>query len=342
MSILIDKKTRLVVQGITGSEGSFHTGQMVEYGTKVVAGVTPGKGGTKFEGIPIYNTVAETVKEQKANTSVIFVPPAFAADAILESANAGIKVIICVTEGIPTSDMLKVYNTIKNMDVVLVGPNCPGVISPGKAKVGIMPGFIHKKGTIGIVSRSGTLTYEAVKQIVDVGLGQSTAVGIGGDPIIGSKFTDIIKLFNEDPDTEGIVMIGEIGGNAEEEAAAFIKKNVKKPVVGFIAGRTAPPGRRMGHAGAIIAGGKGTAVEKMAAMKKAGIHVVESPADIGIKMLQAMNKIKTKPAKKVLSKKKAAPKRDSTVAKKKTSAAKKSAAAKKVIAGKKRTVKKKK
>ena len=256
MSILVDKKTRLVVQGITGSEGSFHTEQMVEYGTKVVAGVTPGKGGTKFENIPIYNTVEETVKNQKANTSVIFVPPAFAADAILEAANAGIKVIICVTEGIPTSDMVKVYNSIKGKDVVLVGPNCPGVISPGKAKVGIMPGFIHKKGTIGIVSRSGTLTYEAVKQIVDVGLGQSTAVGIGGDPIIGSKFTDIINMFNEDPDTEGIVMIGEIGGTAEEEAAAFIKKNVKKPVVGFIAGRTAPPGRRMGHAGAIIAGGK--------------------------------------------------------------------------------------
>ena len=236
MSILVDKKTRLVVQGITGSEGSFHTGQMVEYGTKVVAGVTPGKGGTKFEGIPIYNTVEETVKNQKANTSVIFVPPAFAADAILESANAGIKVIICVTEGIPTSDMVKVYNSIKHKDVVLVGPNCPGVISPGKAKVGIMPGFIHKKGTIGIVSRSGTLTYEAVKQIVDVGLGQSTAVGIGGDPIIGSKFTDIIKMFNEDPDTKGIVMIGEIGGTAEEEASAFIKKNVKKPVVGFITG----------------------------------------------------------------------------------------------------------
>lgn len=304
MSILVDKKTRLVVQGITGSEGSFHTGQMVEYGTNVVAGVTPGKGGTKFEDIPIYNTVEETVKDQKANTSVIFVPPAFAADAILEAANAGIKVIICVTEGIPTSDMVKVYNTIKNKDVVLVGPNCPGVISPGKSKVGIMPGFIHKKGTIGIVSRSGTLTYEAVKQIVDVGLGQSTAVGIGGDPVIGSKFTDIIKMFNEDPDTEGIVMIGEIGGTAEEEAAAFIKKNVKKPVVGFIAGRTAPPGRRMGHAGAIIAGGKGTAAEKMAAMKKAGIRVVESPADIGIAMLKSLDKVKQKSGTKSVSKKK--------------------------------------
>jgi len=294
MSILIDKKTRLVVQGITGSEGSFHTKQMVEYGTKVVAGVTPGKGGTEFEGIPIYNTVEETVKEQKANTSVIFVPPPFAADAIFEAANAGIKVIICITEGIPTSDMVKVYNYIKHKDVVLIGPNCPGVISPGKAKVGIMPGFIHKKGTIGVISRSGTLTYEAVKQIVDVGLGQSTALGIGGDPVIGSKFTDIIAKFNDDKDTEGIVMIGEIGGTAEEEAAVYIKKNVKKPVVGFIAGRTAPPGRRMGHAGAIIAGGKGTAAEKMAAMKKAGISVVESPADIGITMLKALEKVKKK------------------------------------------------
>lgn len=296
MSILVDKKTRLVVQGITGGEGSFHTQQMVEYGTKVVAGVTPGKGGTDFEGIPVYNTVEEAVKEQKANTSVIFVPPAFAADAILEAANSGIKVIICITEGIPAADMLKVYNSIKDKDVALVGPNCPGVISPGKAKVGIMPGFVHKKGTIGVVSRSGTLTYEAVKQLVDVGLGQSTAVGIGGDPVIGSRFVDIIKLFNEDPDTEGIVMIGEIGGTAEEEAAAFIKKNVNKPVVGFIAGRTAPPGRRMGHAGAIISGGKGTAAEKMAAMKKAGIAVVESPADIGKTMLSLLQKVVKKTA----------------------------------------------
>ncbi len=294
MSILVDKKTRLVVQGITGSEGSFHTGQMVEYGTKVVAGVTPGKGGTKFEKIPIYNTVEDAVKEQKANTSIIFVPPAFAADAILEAANSGIKVIICITEGIPAADMVKVYNSIKEKDVALVGPNCPGVISPGKAKVGIMPGFVHKKGKIGIVSRSGTLTYEAVKQIVDVGMGQSTAVGIGGDPVIGSQFTDIIKLFNEDEGTEGIVMIGEIGGTAEEEAAAYIKKSVKKPVVGFIAGRTAPPGRRMGHAGAIIAGGKGTAAEKIAAMKKAGIKVAESPADIGITMLKAIEKLSKK------------------------------------------------
>lgn len=292
MSILVNKQTRLVVQGITGGEGSFHTQQMIDYGTKVVAGVTPGKGGTKHLNVPVFNTVAEAVKSTKANTSVIFVPPAFAADAILESANSGIKVIICITEGIPAADMIKVYNSVKEKGAVLVGPNCPGVISPGQAKVGIMPGFIHKKGNIGIVSRSGTLTYEAVKQIVDVGLGQSTAVGIGGDPIIGSKFIDIIDLFNRDPETKGIVMIGEIGGSAEEEASEFIKKNVKKPVVGFIAGRTAPPGRRMGHAGAIISGGKGTATEKMAAMKKAGIQVVENPADIGTTMMKALNKKK--------------------------------------------------
>lgn len=294
MAIIIDKNTRLVVQGITGSEGSFHTTQMLEYGTKVVAGVTPGKGGTDFQGVPVFNTVAEAVKVQKANSSVIFVPPAFAADAILEAAGAGIKFIICITEGIPTNDMLKVYNSIKGNDIVLVGPNCPGVISPGIAKVGIMPGFIHNKGKIGVVSRSGTLTYEAVKQLSDVKLGQSTCVGIGGDPIIGSRFIDIIKMFNDDNDTDGIVMIGEIGGSAEEEAAEFIKKNVKKPVVGFIAGRTAPPGRRMGHAGAIISGGKGTAAEKMAAMKKAGIHVVESPAEIGVTMLKAIEKLKVK------------------------------------------------
>jgi succinyl-CoA synthetase alpha subunit len=319
MSILVDKKTRLVVQGITGSEGSFHTQQMIEYGTKVVAGVTPGKGGTTHLGVPVFNTVAEAVTKTKANTSIIFVPPAFAADAILESANSGIKVIVCITEGIPAADMLKVFNAIKEKNVVLIGPNCPGVISPGQAKVGIMPGFVHKKGKIGIVSRSGTLTYEAVKQIVDVGLGQSTAVGIGGDPIIGSKFIDIIKLFNEDPATEGIVMIGEIGGSAEEEAADFIKKNVKKPVVGFIAGRTAPPGRRMGHAGAIISGGKGTAAEKMAAMKKAGIYVVENPAEMGITMIKALQKKKKKKpaAKKTISKKKKVGKKSSIKKKKK-------------------------
>ncbi len=294
MSILADKKTRLVVQGITGSEGSFHTQQMVEYGTKVVAGVTPGKGGTKFDNIPIYNTVAEAVKEQKANASVIFVPPAFAADAILEAADAGIKLIVCITEGIPAKDMVKVYNSIKNKNCVLIGPNCPGIISPGKAKIGIMPGFIHKKGKIGVISRSGTLTYEAVKQLTDVKLGQSTCVGIGGDPVIGSRFIDIIKYFNEDEQTEGIIMIGEIGGSAEEEAAAYIKKYVNKPVVGFIAGRTAPPGRRMGHAGAIISGGKGTADEKMMAMKKAGIFVAESPAEMGSTMLKALENFKAK------------------------------------------------
>jgi len=306
MAIIIDKNTRLVVQGITGGEGSFHTTQMLEYGTKVVAGVTPGKGGTEFQGVPVFNTVEDAVKIQKANTSVIFVPPAFAADAILEAANAGIKNIICITEGIPTNDMLKVYNDIKGKDIVLVGPNCPGVISPGIAKVGIMPGFIHRKGKIGVVSRSGTLTYEAVKQLTDVNLGQSTCVGIGGDPIIGSRFIDIIKMFNNDPGTEGIIMIGEIGGNAEEEAAEFIKKNVKKPVVGFIAGRTAPPGRRMGHAGAIISGGKGTAAEKMEALRNAGINVVESPAEIGITMLKAIEKLK---AKKTVVKKTAARKK---------------------------------
>lgn len=294
MSILVNKKSRVLVQGITGSEGSFHTQQMIEYGTNVVAGVVPGKGGQFFNGVPIFNTVDEAVKQTKADTSVIFVPPQFAPDAILEAALAGIKVIVCITEGIPAKDMIKVYDVIKDMNVRLIGPNCPGIISPGECKVGIMPGFIHKKGKVGIVSRSGTLTYEAVQQLTELGIGQSTCVGIGGDPVIGSRFIDIIKLFNEDKNTEAIVMIGEIGGTAEEEAAAYIKKFVKKPVIGFIAGRTAPPGRRMGHAGAIISGGKGTAAEKMEAMRKAGIHVVESPAEIGITVKKALEKIKSK------------------------------------------------
>lgn len=288
MSILLDKNTKVAVQGITGSEGSFHALQMIEYGTNVVAGITPGKGGTVHEGIPVFNTVEDAVKATGAEASAIFVPPAFVADAILEAANAGIKVIICITEGIPAKDMVNVFNSIKNKNVRLIGPNCPGIISPGKAKIGIMPGFIHKEGKVGVVSRSGTLTYEAVKQLSDLGIGQSSCVGIGGDPVIGSQFKDIIKLFNEDPDTEGIVMIGEIGGSAEEEAAEYIKENVKKPVVGFIAGRTAPPGRRMGHAGAIISGGKGTAAEKMQVMEQAGIHVVQSPAEIGITMKKAL------------------------------------------------------
>ncbi len=335
MSILLHKNTKVVVQGITGSEGSFHAKQMLEYGTKVVAGVTPGKGGTEFEGIPIFNTVADAVSATKAEASAIFVPPQFAADAILEAANAGIKLIVCISEGIPTKDMVYVYNSIKGKDIRLIGPNCPGLISPGKAKIGIMPGFIHKAGKVGVVSRSGTLTYEAVKQLSDLKIGQSTCVGIGGDPVIGSRFIDVIKLFNDDPNTEGIVMIGEIGGSAEEEAAEFIKKFVKKPVVGFIAGRTAPPGRRMGHAGAIISGGKGTAAEKMAAMKKAGIHVVESPAEIGVTMKKALDKAKAKnaPAKKAVKKtvkkavvKKAAPKKP---VKKAKPVVKKKAAAKK-------------
>ncbi len=298
MSILVNKRTRLVVQGITGGEGTFHASQMLAYGTNVVAGVTPGKGGTKYKGndkdkfsrdVPVFNTVADAVAAEGADTSVIFVPAAFAADAVMESADAGIKLVVCITEGIPTKDMIQVYDYVSLKGARLIGPNCPGIITPGECKVGIMPGFIHKQGRVGLVSRSGTLTYEAVWQLTERGIGQSTCIGIGGDPIIGTRFIDAIRLFNDDDNTDAIVMIGEIGGSAEEEAAEFIKKFVKKPVVGFIAGRTAPPGRRMGHAGAIISGGKGTAAEKMEAMRAAGIHVCDSPAMIGETMKLALS-----------------------------------------------------
>ncbi len=283
MSILVNSNSRILVQGITGGEGTFHATQMLEYGTNVVAGVTPGKGGQKWnDSVPIFNRIDVAVKQTQANVSVIFVPAAFAADAIMESAAGGIELIVCITEGIPVRDMISAYEFVKKKGARLIGPNCPGIITPGECKVGIMPGFIHTpKGPVGVISRSGTLTYEAVAQLSALGIGQSTCIGIGGDPIIGTKFIDAIKLFNEDDSTEAVVMIGEIGGTAEEEAAAYIKENVKKPVVGFIAGQTAPPGRRMGHAGAIISGGKGTASEKMASMRSAGIHVCESPAVIG-------------------------------------------------------------
>ncbi|MEZ5344699.1 MAG: succinate--CoA ligase subunit alpha [Pyrinomonadaceae bacterium] len=282
MSILVDKDTRLIVQGITGKEGTFHTLQMVEYGTNVVGGVTPGKGGTTHEGIPVFNTVADAVKETGANASVIYVPPPFAADAIMEAADAGLPLVVCITEGVPVADMVKAREFLADRSATrLIGPNCPGIISPGKCKIGIMPGHIHKEGRIGVVSRSGTLTYEAVGQLTALGLGQSSAIGIGGDPIIGTNHTDALRLFQEDDETDAIVMIGEIGGTAEEDAAAYARENVTKPIVAFIAGQTAPPGRRMGHAGAIISGGKGTASEKMKALREAGIRVVESPADIG-------------------------------------------------------------
>lgn len=282
MSVLVGKDTRLIVQGFTGSEGTFHAGQMIEYGTNVVGGVTPGKGGQKHLDKPVFNTVADAVNEEGANTSVIFVPPAFAADAISEAAFAGIEVIICITEGIPVKDMIAAKQIVNSHGATLIGPNCPGVITPGEAKVGIMPGNIFTPGSVGLISRSGTLTYEAVDQLTKAGLGQSTAIGIGGDPVIGTTHLDAVKLFQDDPDTESIVLIGEIGGSAEEEAAAYIKDHVDKPVVAFIAGSTAPPGRRMGHAGAIISGGKGTAQEKKKALANAGITVVESPADIGV------------------------------------------------------------
>jgi|TARA_B100001079_G_scaffold245849_1_gene234053 succinyl-CoA synthetase alpha subunit len=289
MSVLVGNNTRLIIQGITGKEGTFHGQQIRDYGTNLVAGVTPGKGGEKALEVPVFNTVQEAKDATDANTSVIFVPPAFSAAAILEAARAGMGLVICITEGIPTSDMVKVNHELKDLPTRLVGPNCPGVISPGKAKVGIMPGFIHEPGNIGVISRSGTLTYEAVHQLVSAGLGQSTSIGIGGDPIIGTTFIDMFALFADDDETEGVVLIGEIGGTAEEEAAQWVlDNNFTKPVVAFIAGQTAPPGRRMGHAGAIISGGKGTAKEKINALKSAGIHVADSPAAIGITMLKAL------------------------------------------------------
>jgi succinyl-CoA synthetase alpha subunit len=281
MSVLVDDKSRVLVQGLTGREGSFHARQCREYGTKIVAGVTPGRGGTEHEGTPVYNTVREAVERQRADVSLIFVPPPAAADAILEAADAGVRLVVCITEGIPAADMIRVRPYLARTGTRLIGPNCPGIISPGRCKVGIMPGYIHKQGPVGVVSRSGTLTYEVVAQLSRRGIGQTTCIGIGGDPIIGTTFLDALALFKDDPDTKAIVMIGEIGGSAEEEAARFAAREVKKPIVAFVAGQTAPPGRRMGHAGAIIAGGKGTAAEKMAALKEAGIHVLKTPAEIG-------------------------------------------------------------
>jgi len=318
MSVLVNKKSKIIVQGITGSEGTFHSSQMLQYGTNVVGGVTPGKGGTMYSGkgedifirpVPVFNTVSDAKAATGCDVSIIFVPAPMAADAILESISAGIEVIVCITEGIPIRDMIPVQAALEGSSSRLIGPNCPGIITPGECKIGIMPGFIFTQGPIGLVSRSGTLTYEAVRQLSDVGLGQTTCIGIGGDPIVGTRFIDAIKLFNDDPKTKAIVMIGEIGGSAEEEAAEYIKKHVKKPVVGFIAGQTAPPGRRMGHAGAIISGGKGTAADKMATMRACGITVVESPATIGITMKQVLSgkapsKTSSKPsAKKIVGKK---------------------------------------
>ena len=288
MSILIDEKTRVVVQGITGGEGTFHTERMLEYGTKVVAGVTPGKGGLTHLGVPVFNTVAEAVEKEKANAAAIFVPPYFAADAIMEAADSGVNLVVCISEGIPTFDMIKAKLYLKANNCQLIGPNTPGVISPGKCKIGIMPGHIHTQGSIGIISRSGTLTYEAVAQVSEQGYGQSTAIGIGGDPIVGLKYIELLEMFKEDNETEAVVLIGEIGGTAEEEAAAYIKAEFNKPVVSFIAGQTAPPGRRMGHAGAIIAGGKGTAKEKMEALEDAGVYVAKNPAEMGTKIKESL------------------------------------------------------
>ncbi len=284
MSILVDKNSRVVTQGITGSTGQFHTRTCREYGTQMVAGVTPGKGGTDFEGIPIFDTVEESVRETGANVSVIYVPPPFAADAILEAADAEIALVVCITEGIPVLDMMRVRRFLEGRSTRLIGPNCPGIITPGECKIGIMPGYIHKSGRIGVVSRSGTLTYEAVHQLTTLGFGQSTCIGIGGDPINGTGFVDVLSLYQEDPDTDAVILIGEIGGSAEEEAATFAKEHMTKPVVAFVAGQTAPPGRRMGHAGAIIAGGKGTAADKVAAFEAAGVRVAKNPAEMGAAM----------------------------------------------------------